>query len=274
LLASLPARSDSLKLPKPSKSLHVEDVWIAAPGLQQPIVKTVSFTLDKGAGLGVIGPSASGKSTLARGLVGAWAHLRGNIRIDGAALDQWSADDLGSHIGYLPQDIELLDGTVAQNIARFDPDARAATIIASAAAARVHDLILRLPQGYETRIGEGGSMLSARQRQRIALARALYNDPFLIVLDEPNSNLDADGDEALTQAIFSIRARGGIAIVIAHRPSALAALDQILVMGAGQLQTFGPKGEVLRAISQSPSAPAASTASRFKVISEGTQGAE
>lgn len=275
LLISLPERTDSMKLPKPSKGLQVEGLWIAAPGQHQSIVQNISFALEKGAGLGIIGPSASGKSTLARALAGAWAPLRGSIRLDGAALDQWEPDDLGLHLGYLPQDIELFDGSVALNIARFDTEAPPEAIIAAAEAAGIHDMIVRLPYGYETKIGEGGAALSAGQRQRVALARALYGDPFLVLLDEPNSNLDAEGDAALTQAIQSVRARGGIAIVIAHRPSALAGLDQILVMGNGQAQAFGPKDEVLRATVQAAVATTGSGGqpSRFKVISDGTQGA-
>jgi ATP-binding cassette subfamily C protein len=174
--------------------------------------------------------------------------IRGKIRLDGAALEQWSPEKLGAHVGYLPQAVELFDATVAENIARFDPDASAEAIVAASLAAGVHDLILGLPHGYETRIGEGGAALSAGQRQRVALARALYGSPFLVVLDEPNSNLDADGEQALTQAIVGVRERGGIAVVIAHRPSALAAVDQVLVLNKGRQEAFGPKDEVLRAV--------------------------
>jgi ATP-binding cassette subfamily C protein len=262
LLTLLPLRLETMNLPKPVTSFQVEGLWVAAPGQQRAIVQNISFALGKGVGLGIIGPSASGKSTLARALVGAWSPLRGAIRLDGAALDQWAPDQLGSYIGYLPQDIELFDGSVAQNIARFDPDAPPAAIIAAAEAAGVHDMIVRLPEGYETKIGEGGAALSAGQRQRVALARALFGDPFLVVLDEPNSNLDAEGDTALTNAILSVRARGGITIVIAHRPSALAGVDQVLVMGAGRVLAFGPKEETLRANLQQP---------RLKVVAEGTQ---
>src|SRR5262249_12049057 len=187
-------------------------------------------------------------------LVGAWVPLRGTVRLDGATLSHWSPEGLGDHIGYLPQDIELFDGSVADNIARFASNANSTAIIAAAHKAGVHELILQLPDGYETRIGEGGTALSAGQRQRIALARALFGDPFLVVLDEPNSNLDAEGDAALTKAIVSVRERAGIAIVIAHRPSALGDLDQLLVMGAGQVQAFGPKDEVLHKVVQMPAA--------------------
>jgi ATP-binding cassette subfamily C protein len=178
-------------------------------------------------------------------IVGAWQPAQGRIRLDGAALDQWSPEALGSHIGYLPQDVELFSGTVAENIARFEPQAEAEKVIAAAKAAGVHELIVALPQGYDSEIGEQGQVLSAGQRQRIALARALYGKPFLVVLDEPNSNLDPEGETALTQAIAGVRERGGIVIVVAHRPSALVSVDLILVLAKGIVVDFGPKNEVL-----------------------------
>ena len=205
----------------------------APPGVPKIVVQDVTFELEAGNGLGIIGPSGSGKSSLARLLVGVWQPVRGNVRLDGAALDQWSPESLGHHIGYLPQDVELLAGTVAQNIARFEPQADNEAVIAAAKAAGVHDLIVGLPDGYETQVGEQGTALSAGQAQRIALARALYRDPFLVVLDEPNSNLDAEGDEALTQAILGVRERGGIVVVVAHRPSAIAGVDLLLMMSQG-----------------------------------------
>jgi PrtD family type I secretion system ABC transporter len=244
-LRAMPQRNETLELPAPTEALHVEGVSVAPPGQQVMVVSNVSFKLDKGTGLGIIGPSASGKSSLARALIGAWAPARGCVRLDGATLDQWSPDALGVHIGYLPQDIELFEGTVAENIARFDPDATSEAVIAAAQAARAHEMILRLPNGYDTQIREAGSALSAGQRQRVGLARALYGNPFLVVLDEPNSNLDAEGDAALAGAIGSIRARGGIVVVVAHRPSALGSVDNILVMNAGKAQAFGPKEEIL-----------------------------
>ena len=189
--------------------------------------------------------------------IGMWAPARGKVRLDGAALEQWAPEAIGRHIGYLPQNVELFDGTVAENIARFAPDRDAAAVVAAAKAAGVHELILHLPEGYETRIGEGGMSLSAGQRQRIALARALYGDPFLVVLDEPNSNLDIEGDEALSQAILGVRARGGIVVAIAHRPSALAGVDHVLVMSEGRVQAFGPRDEVLsRVLRPQPPLPA------------------
>jgi ATP-binding cassette subfamily C protein len=213
--------------------------------------------LKAGSGLGIIGPSASGKSSLARMIVGVWPTWRGKVRVDGAALEQWLPEDLGRHIGYLPQDVELFAGTVAQNIARFDPEPKAEAILAAAKAADVHEMILQLPDGYETQVGEAGAALSGGQRQRIALARAIYGDPFLVVLDEPNSNLDNEGEQALTAAIMGIRERGGIVVVIAHRPSALAGVDQVLVMSEGRMQSFGPKDEVLSKVLRPVLAPQA-----------------
>jgi ATP-binding cassette subfamily C protein len=246
LFVSLPMASTSLELPAPKAKLSIENVTGAPPRSARLVVQDVSFSLQAGDGLGIIGPSGSGKSSLARLVVGAWTPVRGKVRLDGAALEQWSRERLGEHIGYLPQDVELFDGSVAANIARFAAAPDANEVITAAKAAGVHELILGLPEGYETRLGEGGSALSAGQRQRIALARALYREPFLVVLDEPNSNLDASGEEALTNAIIGVRRRGGIVVVIAHRPSAIAAVDQILVMADGRQQALGPKEEVLR----------------------------
>jgi ATP-binding cassette subfamily C protein len=188
------------------------------------------------------------------------------VRIDGAAMDQWSPSELGQHIGYLPQDVELFFGTVAQNIARYEPDAPAETIVAAAKTAGVHDMIVRLPEGYETQIGEGGAVLSAGQRQRVALARALYRDPFLVVLDEPSSNLDAEGDKALTEAMMRVRSRGGIVIVIAHRRSALAAVDQVLALAQGRAQAFGPRDEVLAKLLRPPQQQPAPAAAASQVV--------
>jgi ATP-binding cassette subfamily C protein len=235
----------SVKLPPPQRSLKVERITVAAPTTGMVVLSDVAFELRAGQATGIIGPSGGGKSTLVRGLTGVWPLLRGNVRLDEADLSQWAPDDIGQSIGYLPQEVALLDATVSDNICRLDPNADGARILAAAKAAGVHDLIVRLPQGYETPLGPNGTALSAGQRQRVALARALYNDPFLVVLDEPNSNLDAEGEAALTQAIFSVRARGGIVIVVAHRPSALAAVDTLGVIQNGRLAAFGPKDEIL-----------------------------
>ena len=248
LFDSVPPEEETVALPSPRHKLTVEEVSAVPPGERRAVVSNVSFSLETGDGLGVIGPSASGKSSLARLLVSVWQPARGEVRLDGASLEQWSPDRLGRHIGYLPQTIELFSGTVAENICRFDADGNDEKLIAAAQAAGAHELILSLPQGYKTQIGELGSSLSAGQRQRVALARALYGDPFLVVLDEPNSNLDEEGERALTSAILGVRRRGGIAVVIAHRPSALAAIDQVLVLSEGQKMRFGPKDEVLRAV--------------------------
>lgn len=248
LLKLLPVQRVPISLPKPQRGLSVDNISAAPPDVQRAMVQEVTFSLKAGNGLGVIGPSASGKSSLARVLVGLWAPARGTVRLDGATLDQWMPDELGRHIGYLPQDVELIDGTVADNISRYDPKATPDAIIAAAKAAGVHELVLALPQGYDTPIGEQGSALSAGQQQRVALARALYGDPFLVVLDEPNSNLDVEGDEALTQAILGARARGAIVVVVAHRPSALSGVDHVLALNGGRQQAFGPKDEVLAKI--------------------------
>jgi PrtD family type I secretion system ABC transporter len=255
-LTAFADRREPMALPRPQRTLSVEALTVAAPGQQKPLIQNLTFSLEAGAGLGVIGPSASGKSTLSRALVGAWPSLRGTVRLDHAALEQWDVEALGRDIGYLPQDIELFDGTVADNICRFDQNPDAKAILSAAKAAGVEHMVLRLPDGFQTRVGEGGTALSAGQRQLVGLARALYGDPFLVVLDEPNSNLDADGDVCLATAIQGVRQRGGIVIVVAHRPSALANLDQVLVMGGGAMQAFGPKDEVLgnvtRPASQAP----------------------
>ncbi len=255
----IPPESKRHPLPTPHSTFAIESVSVAPPGVSRIVVQEVSFILRSGQGVGIIGPSASGKSSLMRALVGIWPPIRGKVRIDGAAVEQWSSTDLGPHIGYLPQEVDLFSGSIAENIARFDPSKeRAEGVIVAAKAAGVHELILRLSEGYDTEIGVNGSRLSAGQRQRIALARALYRDPFLVLLDEPNANLDSEGENALTQAILSVRQRGGICIVVAHRPSALAALDLILMMSDGRAQAFGPKEEVLkRVLRPAPPTPTA-----------------
>jgi PrtD family type I secretion system ABC transporter len=264
LLGSLPAQSAPTRLQAPSRRLSVEAVSIVPPGDQKIIVHDVSFALEAGNGLGVIGPSGSGKSSLVRALVGVWQPARGKVRLDAAALDQWSSDVLGRHVGYLPQDVELFAGTVAQNICRFDPDAIAENIIAAAREAGVHEMIVKMSEGYETQVGEQGVSLSAGQAQRVALARALYGEPFLIVLDEPNSNLDTEGDEALTRAVRAARERGAIVVVVAHRPIGIEAVDMLLVLKDGRMQAFGPKDQVLGQVLQRVAPPAP-----IKIVSEG-----
>ena len=264
LLEQMPVRPMPTLLQTPSSQLSVEGVCIAAPGDQKVIVQDVSFTLTAGHGLGVIGPSGSGKSSLIRALVGVWLPFRGKVRLDGAALDQWSSDALGRHIGYLPQDVELFTGTVAQNICRFDLEAKSDQIIAAAKEAGVHDMIIKMRDGYNTQVGEQGAALSAGQAQRVALARAVYGDPFLIVLDEPNSNLDTEGDEALTRAVRGARERGAIVVVVAHRPIAIEGVDQILVLRDGRMQAFGPKEQVLAQVLQ----PRVAAPTPIKIVSD------
>jgi ATP-binding cassette subfamily C protein len=251
---ALPKTGSRVTPPEPRKSLTVSNLFIAPPGTTRNIIQNVSFSLHSGDGLGIIGPSGAGKSTLARAIAGIWRPdvMGGTVRLDGAAINQWDDDDLGQHLGYLPQNVALLPGTVAENIARFDTAASSETVIAAARAAGAHDMIVQLPAGYETPIGDTGQGLSAGQAQRVALARALYGDPFLVVLDEPNSNLDEAGELALTRAIAGVRARGGIVVAIAHRPSALAALDKVLVLARGSVVAFGPKAEVLKQVLQPP----------------------
>jgi ATP-binding cassette subfamily C protein len=256
LLERLPALQAQTLLHPPEKKLTVEGVAIVPPGEQRVIVQDVNLAIEAGHGLGIIGPSGSGKSSLVRALVGVWQPARGKVRLDGAALDQWSSDVLGRHLGYLPQDVELFAGTIAQNICRFDTEAKSEMIIAAAKQAGVHEMIIKMREGYDTQIGEQGGALSAGQAQRVALARALYGDPFLIVLDEPNSNLDAEGDEALTRAVRAARERGAIVVIVAHRPVGIEGVDQLLVLKDGRMQAFGAKEQVLGQVLQRPPGPA------------------
>ena len=263
LLALMPSQPKPMQLPAPRHNVSVTNASVAPPGATSVVVTDVGFVLKAGQVLGVIGPSGSGKSSLARMLVGVWQPARGKVSIDGAALDQWDPAALGRHVGYVPQHVEFFAGTVAENISRFDINPNPEAILAAARAAGVHNLVVALPNGYETDIGDQGYVLSAGQQQRIALARALYGDPFLVVLDEPNSNLDAEGEASLTQAVLGVRARGGIVVVVAHRSSAIAGVDTLLVMAHGRVQAFGPKEEVFAKMVR-PAAPPIP----FKVISE------
>lgn len=251
LKATAAPETPAVSLPRPSHRLLVQSLTVVAPGTQRVIVSNASFGLEAGSGLALLGASASGKSSLARALVGVWPASSGVVRIDDAAIDQWSADDLGRHIGYLPQDVALFDGSVAENIARFDENAGSEAILEAARTAGAHELILRLPNGYSTRIGEGGMSLSAGQRQRIGLARAVFGNPFLIVLDEPNANLDAEGENALSKAIEMLRRRRCIVIVVSHRPSAVAALDMAMVLSEGRILAFGPREAALANLARS-----------------------
>ena len=248
MLEGFPAAHRPLALPPPVERLSLESVSVCVPGTERPVLVDVSFELRRGQALAVIGATAAGKSSLARAITGVWRPVRGSIRLDGAELEGWAADELGRHIGYLPQDVALFEGTIAENICRLEDELDNHAIIAAAKAAGVHEMILRLPNGYESNVGPDGSALSAGQRQRIALARALFRDPFLVVLDEPNSNLDAEGESALSAAIQGVRERDGILIVIAHRPSALSTVDHVAMINGGRLSAFGPKDDVLRKV--------------------------
>jgi ATP-binding cassette subfamily C exporter for protease/lipase len=238
-----------MPLPAPRGILSVENVVTAPPGTQTPILKGVSFALEAGEVLGIIGPSASGKSTLARVLVGVWPAAAGKVRLDGADVYTWDKTHLGNFIGYLPQDVELFGGTIAENIARFG-DIDSEKVIDAARQAGVHDMVLHFSNGYETPIGTGGSFLSAGQRQRIALARALYGAPSFIVLDEPNSNLDDAGEAALVRAVQEQKEAGRTLIVITHRTSILSAVDKLLLLRDGGVQAFGPRQQVLDALAR------------------------
>ena len=258
--------AQKVTLPPPEGHLALTSVTKLVPGDRAqgaripPILSDISFSLEPGDGLGVIGPSASGKSTLARILAGIWAPEHGELRLDGATPDQWDAEALGRHIGYLPQSVELLAGTLRDNICRFDPAATDEDVIAAARLAGVHDMILGLPNGYGFEIGYGSHPLSGGQVQRIALARALFGTPKLIVLDEPNSNLDALGDEELARAILAMRKTGSVVIVMAHRPSALAAVNKVLVLQGGRNMAFGDRDEVLGRVTRPAPIPPSSIA--------------
>jgi ATP-binding cassette subfamily C exporter for protease/lipase len=253
LLAIHPPRREGMALPAPQGRVSVEAASTAAPGTQRLILKNLTFSIAPGEVVAVVGPSASGKSTLARLLVGIWPPVTGAVRLDGASVFDWNKDELGPHIGYLPQDIELFDGTVAENIARFgevDPE----KVVEAARRVDMHEQILRLPMGYDTPLGTDGSNLSGGQRQRIGLARALYGDPSFIVLDEPNSNLDESGEKALVDAIRTLKANGKTVVLITHRMSTLAAADKVLVLADGALAAYGPRDEVFKAMQQQAAA--------------------
>ncbi|RRH69048.1 type I secretion system permease/ATPase [Falsigemmobacter faecalis] len=244
-MVALASVQDPMALPAPRRMLQVEGLTVAAPGNGRVLLSDVSFTLSAGQALGVIGPSGGGKSTLARALTGIWAPVRGEVRLDGAALSQWTEEAIGRHIGYLPQDVVLMEGDIRANIARLEEDPDPEAVVTAATAAGVHEMITRLADGYQTRLGSMGGAISGGQRQRIGLARALFGAPFVVVLDEPNSNLDGEGEAELSAAIAAVRARGGITIVITHRPSALAAVDLVAVIQNGKMTAFGDKSEII-----------------------------
>lgn len=258
LLAMFPAGGERMALPAPKGAISVEALMAAAPGTTTPILKGITLAIPAGTVVGIIGPSASGKSTFARLLVGVWPPAAGKVRLDGADVYTWNKEELGPHLGYLPQDIELFEGAVAENIARFG-EVDSEKVVAAATLAGVHEMILRLPQGYDTPIGVGGSVLSGGQRQRIALARALYGDPAFLVLDEPNSNLDDVGEAALVQCLQELKSQGKTIIVITHRTSVLSVVDRLIVMREGQVQAYGPRDDVLKSLQQAAAAAKAAS---------------
>jgi ATP-binding cassette, subfamily C, bacterial PrsD len=245
-----PPQASAVELPRPSHSLSVEDVTIAVPANDRIVLSNISFKLTAGMGMALLGASAAGKSSLVRALTGIWPASKGVVRLDGAALDNWDPDELGRFIGYLPQDVALFDGTVAENIARFDGDAASDAVLSAARLAGAHEMILALPDGYATRLGERGSSLSAGQRQRIGLARAVFGDPFLVVLDEPNANLDHDGELALMKAIEMLRKNRSIVIMVSHRPEAISALNIAMVLRDGRMVAFGPREEMFARVAR------------------------
>jgi ATP-binding cassette subfamily C protein EexD len=251
LLQLIPKKADTMSLPAPQGNLAAEQVVVVPPGSQNVVVRGVTFDLQAGEALGIVGPSASGKSCLARALLGIWPAYTGKVRLDGADIAAWDRAELGPYLGYLPQDIELFDGSIAENISRFG-EQNADEIVAAAVLAGVHDMILHLPQGYDTLIGGAGGILSGGQRQRIGLARAAYGRPKFLVLDEPNSNLDEQGERELVDAIQRIKSNGSTVIVITHRMLVLSAVDKVLVMKDGAAVSFGPKDQVLASLTATP----------------------
>lgn len=255
LLDKIAAEPARMSLPAPQGAISVESLSVAAPGSRTPLVRNLNFKVAAGETVGIIGPSGAGKSTLARALLGIWPGLTGTVRLDGADITQWRRDELGPHLGYLPQDIELFEGTISENISRFgevDP----AAVVAAARMAGVHEMILQLPEGYDTLIGANGGGLSGGQRQRVGLARALYREPRLIVLDEPNSNLDETGERLLAEALLKLKKSGATVFVITHRSGVLAAVDRLLVLNQGELNLYGPRDKVLAHLQNAASAPA------------------
>ncbi len=254
LLQAIPARQRAMSLPPPDGRLSVENVVAAPPGVQFPVLRGVRFEVEPGEIVGIIGPSAAGKSTLARVLLGVWPIASGKVRLSGADISQWNREELGPHVGYLPQDIELFNGTVGENIARFGA-VDAEQVVAAAKRAQVHEMILRLPKGYDTPVGDGGAVLSGGQRQRIGLARAMYGRPVFVILDEPNSNLDDQGEAALVKAIAQLKAEGSTVLLITHRLNVLNSVDKIVVLREGMVEAFGERDQVLAQFARPTAVP-------------------
>jgi PrtD family type I secretion system ABC transporter len=271
LLSRMPVAKAQTTLPRPQRNLEVEQLTIVTPDRITAVLRDVRFRLAAGEAVGVVGPSGSGKTSLARVLVGIWQPGRGSVRLDGAAIDQWNPTALGRHIGFVSQNVEIFDGTVAENIARMAEAPDSEAVLEAARAAGAHEMIVQLPSGYDTPLGEAGAALSGGQRQRIALARALYGEPFLIVLDEPNANLDAEGEAALAHAIKDAKSRGAIVVLIAHRPSALAVCDKVLVVNGGTQMMFGPRDEIMQRLAPRPAQPVPNV--NLKVVGENAGGA-
>ncbi|WP_333696411.1 type I secretion system permease/ATPase [Phaeobacter italicus] len=246
LLSKVPPETERTALPKPRAVLEVQGLAVVPPGSKAPLLRNVNFAVKPGQAIGIIGPSGSGKSTLARALTGVWRPAAGSVRLDGAALDQYPPDVLGSHIGYLPQRVQLFEGSIAQNIARLEQEPDADSVVAAAKKAAAHEMILKFPDGYDTIIRGGSGLLSGGQTQRVGLARALYQDPVIVILDEPNSNLDNEGSQALNHAIKQIKAEGRSVLIMAHRPAAIQECDMLLVIDKGTQTAFGPKDKVLQ----------------------------
>jgi PrtD family type I secretion system ABC transporter len=263
MLASEPRDEALTELPAPKGELSVERAIFGFRGQERPVIKQVSFRLSAGQALAIVGPSAAGKSTLARLIVGLWKPLSGTVRLDNADIAAWPRTRLGPYVGYLPQDVELFAGTVSQNIARMG-EVNSTAVVEAAKWASVHEMVLRLPQGYDTPIGEGGAFLSAGQRQRVALARALYGNPRLVVLDEPNSNLDAEGEGALIEAIRRMKAEGVTLVIVTHRGRLLTVMDLILVLHEGAIERIGPPSEVLARLARSPAGQTAVVAGQIQ----------
>ena len=245
LLSRAEAPPTAMTLPRPKGQLSCEAVNFAPPGAQKLLLGNINFAIQPGEILGVIGPSGAGKSTLARLLMGIWRPINGVVRLDGADVFSWDRGDFGRHVGYLPQDTELFAGTVRHNIARFRSDVADEIVVRAAQLAGAHELILRMPKGYDTEVGEGGHTLSAGQRQRVGLARAMLGDPAFIVLDEPNASLDAEGEDALLRALDAMKANGATVVVISHKPSIFRAADKMLVLREGRIELFGPRDQVM-----------------------------
>jgi len=263
ILAAEPRDEAVTELPAPKGELAVERAIFGFRGQERPVIKQVSFRLNAGQALAIVGPSAAGKSTLARLIVGLWKPLSGTVRLDNSDISSWPRQRLGPYVGYLPQDVELFAGTVSQNIARMG-EVNSTAVVEAGNWAGVHEMVLRLPQGYDTPIGEGGAFLSAGQRQRVALARALYGSPRLVVLDEPNSNLDAEGEGALIEAIRRMKAEGVTLVIVTHRSRLLTVMDQILVLHDGAVQKMGPPSEVLARLARSPAGQPAVVAGQIQ----------